>query len=79
MEITVSEFAQKLGKSPGYVSRIEVRGEIPSTELLIEIAEILGIEPEKLVSEAKSEHIDRSINDIETKYSEAIELYRKTK
>ena len=41
--LTVRALADAIGKSPGYISRIEVRGEIPSVELVVELADEFAI------------------------------------
>jgi len=78
-ELGVREFAQMLGKSPGYVSRIEGKGEIPSPELLCDIAEIFDVEPEELLELAKQSQLEKKERDIEMRYATALALYRKAK
>ena len=58
--LTVREFADRIGKSPGYASRIETRDEVPNAELLCSIAEIYGISPEELLSLAKDSQLTRT-------------------
>jgi transcriptional regulator with XRE-family HTH domain len=47
--LTVRALADAIGKSPGYISRIEVRGEIPSVELVVELATALGGDAERFL------------------------------
>lgn len=75
--LTVREFADRIGKSPGYVSRIETRDEVPNAELLCSIAEIYGISPEELLSLAKDSQLTRTSSDLDKKYQAALALYRK--
>ena len=77
MDLTVQEFAEQIGKSPGYVSRIETRDEIPSAELLVVISELFRIRPEELFALAKSGHLDRVAEQIDAKQQGALVLFRK--
>lgn len=77
--LTVRAFADILGKSPGYVSRVEARGEIPSPALLCAMAAALG-EPEKsLLSLAKSEQLQRFSDQLDDKQAKGVSLYRRSK
>lgn len=76
-EFTVREFAARIGKSPGYVSRVEGRGEIPSAELLCVIADVYGIEPDELLGLAKQSQLERTERDIDAKHASILALYRK--
>ena len=73
---TVRAFAEELGKTPGYISRIEGRGEMPSPELL---CQKLDVEPEKLLELAKQAQMERAAEDIEAKQQQALNLFRKGK
>lgn len=75
----VREFAELIEKTPGYVSRIEGRGEIPSAELLCTIAEVYKIAPEGLLQLAKESQLERTERDIDAKYASVLALYRKEK
>lgn len=77
--LTVRALAAALEKSPGYISRVEGRGEIPSPELLCKIADQLGVSPEKLLELAKQIQLERTAEDIEAKQRNALNLYRKGK
>jgi transcriptional regulator with XRE-family HTH domain len=76
---TVREFAARVHKSPGYISRIEARGEIPSAELLCELAQILGVDPSELLELAKRCQLEDTRRTIETKQEAALTLFRKTR
>jgi len=76
---TVRQFADRIEKTPGYVSRIEARGEIPSPELICEIAEVYRVAPEELLNLAKQCYLERTEREVETKNSSALALYRKEK
>lgn len=54
-EWTVRTFRERLGVkiSPAYITKIEVKDEIPSPSLTLRIAEVLDIDFEKLVEAAK--------------------------
>ena len=77
--LTVRALADAIGKSPGYISRIEVRGEIPSVELVVELATALGGDAERFLECAKNDSMERATNEIETKYQDALALFRKGK
>jgi transcriptional regulator with XRE-family HTH domain len=77
--ISVREFAVRLGVSPGYVSRIEVRDEIPSPEMICKIADALEIKPEELLDLAKDDVLNRTKEDLSQKHTEALRLYRRKK
>lgn len=74
---TVRQFADRIGKTPGYVSRMEVRGEIPSPELLCEIAEIHKVRPEELLQLAKQSQLEKVEKLIDGKQASALSLHRK--
>ncbi len=77
--LTVRQFADRIKKTPGYVSRIETRDEIPSAELLCTIAGVFAIGPEELLELAKDCYLGRAEREIETKNLSALALYRKEK
>lgn len=77
--ITVRQFADALGKSPGYVSRIEARGEIPSPELTCRIANLLGAPPEELLELARLDVLQRTDKEIKVRHEEVLSLFRKSK
>ncbi len=77
--LTVRALADAIGKSPGYISRIEVRGEIPSVELVVELATAFGGDAERFLERAKNDSMERATNEIETKYQDALALFRKGK
>ncbi len=79
LKIGVREFAERLGVSPGYLSRVEVRGEIPSPELICKIGDLLGIEPEELLDLAKEDVLARTKDDLGQRHSEVLRLYRRKK
>jgi transcriptional regulator with XRE-family HTH domain len=77
--ITIRALAEAVGKTAGYLSRVETRGEIPSPELLCQIAEVLKEEPETLIGLAKQDQLQRVEEQIEQKATEALSLYRRSK
>jgi transcriptional regulator with XRE-family HTH domain len=70
--LTVRALAEAIGKSPGYVSRIEVQGEIPIVELVAELATALGGDVELFLQSAKNDSMARVTHEVETKYEEAL-------
>jgi len=51
-EITMSQMAQLLGVSTGYISLMETGQRKPSLEVAIRMADILGVPPDEIVAEA---------------------------
>ena len=74
---TVRQFAERIERTPGYVSRIEARGEIPSPELLCVIAEAYRIAPEELLELAKECYLERAEREVQARNSSALALFRK--
>ncbi len=77
--LKVRDFAERIEKTPGYVSRIETRDEIPAPELLCKIADVYGVEASELLNLAKQCHLDRVEREIEAKNLSVLSLYRKEK
>jgi transcriptional regulator with XRE-family HTH domain len=77
--LSVRDAAERIGKSPGYVSRIEVQGEIPSPDLLIEFAKAYGTSYEALLKLCRELHLQKTNQEIDEKYASALALYRKEK
>jgi transcriptional regulator with XRE-family HTH domain len=73
----VREAALKLNKTAGYLSRVEVKGEIPSPELLCAMAELYQADPAELLSLAKSQQLELFREQIDVRQSEALRLFRK--
>jgi transcriptional regulator with XRE-family HTH domain len=76
LKIGVREFAERLAVSPGYISRIEVRDEIPSPELICKIGDLLGVELEELLALAKDDVLARTKEDLNQRHTEALRLHR---
>lgn len=66
-------------KSPGYISRIEGRGEIPGPEMIVKLAEALEIDIDELFRIAAAEKSCEASRIIKDRYENALALYRKTK
>jgi|HubBroStandDraft_2_1064218.scaffolds.fasta_scaffold574215_2 transcriptional regulator with XRE-family HTH domain len=78
-DLSVRQFASLLAKSPAYVSKVEARGEIPSPELLCQIAGLLKADLEELLALAKSSHLERTAKEIDARQAAALALFRKHK
>jgi transcriptional regulator with XRE-family HTH domain len=76
---SVRKLADLLDRTPGYVSRIEGRGEIPSPELLCRIAEVYRVDPKELLELAKRSQLEQTEKNIDEKQASALTLYRKGK
>ena len=63
----------------GYISKIEARGEIPSPQMIIQLAGLLGVKPETLVEIAKVEKTREVSRVVQQKYDEELAMYRKGK
>lgn len=77
--LSVREMAARLGKSPGYVSRIEARGDVPSAELLCNIAEVHEVKAERLLELAKRSQLERLELELEAKYAGVLVKYQQIK
>ena len=77
--LSVRQLAKQVGKTPGYISRIEARGEIPTADLLIQIAGELGVSAEVLLELAKADEMVEAKSEIEGRYTSALVLFRKAK
>lgn len=77
--LTVRQLASEVGRTPGYISRVETRGEIPSPELICRLADALGAAPGQLLNFAESDVVGRKKRDIQEKHKTALKLYRRTK
>lgn len=77
---SVYDLADAIGvKSPGYISRIEARGEIPSPEMILKMAKALGIDEEELFRVAADEKSNEVSRIIKKRYENVLAFYRKTK
>lgn len=72
---------EKKGKpmTAGYVSKIEARGEIPSPQMIIRLAELLGAKPEDLIEIAKAEKAKEVSQAVQQRYDDGLTLYRRSK
>lgn len=75
--LSVRDAATLVGKSAGYISQIEVRGEIPTCELLLVISDKYGADFEELLKLAKKEQVRRAVQEIDAKHESALTLYRR--
>lgn len=77
--LTVRALAAAVGKTPGYLSRVETRDEVPAPELICLIAEVLSERPEVLLDLAKKDLLLRTEQQIEKKSADALSLYRRSR
>ena len=73
---TGAEFASAIGRSPGYISAMEVRGQIPSLELLVAIARLHKSDPKELLELAKEERLVRANREIDQRHAAALAAWR---
>jgi len=78
-EWSVYQLAEAINKTPGYVSKIEARGEIPSPEMIVKLAEAFGTSAEELAEIAKAEKSAELVKNVTKKYDDAVVLYRKSR
>lgn len=77
---SVYDLARALNvKSPGYVSKIETRGEIPSPEMIIKLADALDADAKELFELAKTDKSQQLTQSIHKKYDEGYVMFRKGK
>ncbi|MFL5330233.1 MAG: helix-turn-helix domain-containing protein [Gemmataceae bacterium] len=77
--ISVRDFAELLGVTAGYISRIEVRGEIPSPTMICAFAHMLHLNAKTLLDLAKDDVVARTEKDLTARHGQALRLYRKGK
>lgn len=77
--LSVRGFAGELEKTPGYISRIEGRGEIPSTEFVVSVAEFFSTELDLLLELVKADQLSKAEAAIDAKHNQTIRLFRKGK
>lgn len=75
--MTLRGLARRLSCSPGYLSRIEVRGELPAPDFAIRLAGQIGADPDQFLALIRQEQLGRVQADMEAKHEEAIAMYRK--
>lgn len=73
--LTIRDLAAKLGKSVGYLGKIEVQGEIPTPEFTVELARALQIEPAALLRLAKEARLSSIAADIHQEYTAALSAH----
>lgn len=78
-KFTVRQLADVLKKTPGYISRIEAQGEIPSAEFICTLATELGANEEELLELAKTDRLGRVEEEIDERNKHALILHRKAK
>ena len=74
---SVREAALALEKSPGYLSRVEARGEMPSAELICEMAKLYGADEGELLEIAKLQQLKTLESQIEERHTRTLQLFRK--
>lgn len=77
--LSVRELARMVGRTPGYLSRVEGRGEIPSTELICKLAVALRIEPGPLFECVRQDVLGRTEKQLLEQHGEALALYRRSR
>lgn len=78
-EMTVRALAEAVKKTPGYLSRVETRDEIPSPDFICVLSECLGEKPEVLLRLARTDLVQKTKEHIDRKASVALTLYRRSK
>jgi chromosome partitioning protein len=68
--MTIRQLASLLQKSVGYIAKIEVRGEIPTIDLILEIANVFDQAPRRLLDLAKLSLLAHAEREINTRYSQ---------
>jgi len=76
-EMTVTQLAEAISKTPGYISRIEVRDEIPSPQLISVLARALNADLEMLLRLAKDDYLVKTEAQISSAHERILVLHRK--
>ena len=77
--LSVRGFAASIGKSPGYISRIEGRGEIPSTDFITQVAAFFESDLEEFLALVKKDQLRKTEKEIDSKHKSTLQLFRKGK
>jgi len=67
--LTVRGLASRVGKSTAYIGKIESQGEVPSPDLVREIARVLGANEEQLLTAAKESLLSQYERAVECRYA----------
>lgn len=70
--ITVRELAQRVGKSPTYIAKIEVEGDVPSVALIADLAQVFGETPAELLELARRSELVDAMQEIDARYRTAV-------
>lgn len=76
---TLRELAEKVDKTPGYLSRIEMGEEIPSPEFTCYLARALKIKPEELLTLSKRVLMKRAEAIIDQRQEEGLRRFKQAK
>jgi|CXWL01.1.fsa_nt_gi transcriptional regulator with XRE-family HTH domain len=69
----------KISLTPSFMTRVEQYDEVPGPDLILRMAEVLGLNPEELLKVATTNRVNRIKQNIEEVYQEKLTLYRKQK
>ena len=72
LQLEYKEIVSRLGRkcSPSYLTRIEVRGEIPNPEMVIRLALVLGLDTKMMLEKAKKEKLESYKKILERRYKD---------
>ncbi len=70
--LTVRDLAAALGKSPAYLAKVEVQGEIPTPEFTFQIARALAADPIQLLELAKQARLSGMAREVDRDYGRAV-------
>jgi chromosome partitioning protein len=71
--LTVRDLAEAIGKSVAYVAKIEVEGEVPSGEVICDLARVLNASPAEMLRVAKEVRLASVARQIDREYTQAME------
>ncbi len=67
--LTVRDLSLRIGKSVGYIGKIEAQGEVPNPELIRRFADVLRSDPQPLLALARESRLAQAERNIGLKYS----------
>ena len=76
---TLRELAERVDKTPGYLSRIEMGEEIPSPEFTCYLARALRVKPEELLVLSKRVLMKRAEAIIDQRQQEGLRRFKQAK
>ena len=73
------DLARQVGKTAGYISRVETQGELPNPLFVCALAEALRANPRELLDTAKDDLLRQTEQSVTERHAGALALFRKSR